>query len=35
VELNGSQLSMEQLKAALGKIDIGKLDSMKTQGVQQ
>jgi hypothetical protein len=34
VELNGSQISMDQLKAALGKIDLGKLD-MKMQGVKQ
>lgn len=34
VELNGSQISMDQLKAALGKIDLGKLDGMKMQGVQ-
>jgi hypothetical protein len=27
--------SMDQLKAALGKIDLGKLDGMKMQGVQQ
>ncbi len=35
VEVNGNQVSMEDLKAALGKIDLGKLDAMKMQGVQQ
>jgi hypothetical protein len=34
VELNGSQISMDQLKAALGKVDVGKLDGMKMLGVQ-
>jgi hypothetical protein len=35
VELKGNQISMDQLKAALGKVDLGKLDGMKMQGVQQ
>jgi hypothetical protein len=35
VELNGNQISMDELKAALGKVDLGKLDGMKMQGVQQ
>jgi hypothetical protein len=34
VELNGNQISMDQLKAALGAVDLGKLDGMKMQGVQ-
>jgi hypothetical protein len=35
VELKGNQISIDQLKAALGKVDLGKLDGMKMQGVQQ
>jgi hypothetical protein len=35
VELNGNEISMDQLKGALGKIDLGKLNGMKMQGVQQ
>ena len=35
VELNGNRISMDQLKAALGMVDLGKLDGMKMQGVQQ
>ena len=34
VEAKGNSVKMDDLKAALGKIDIGKLDGMKTQGVQ-
>ncbi len=35
VEVNGNQVSIEQLKAALGTIDVAKLEGMKMQGVQQ
>ena len=34
VEINGNQISMDELKAALGKLDLGKLDKMNMQGVQ-
>src|SRR5207244_3625129 len=34
VEVKGNSVTMDNIKSALGKIDIGKLDGMKMQGVQ-
>lgn len=34
VEVKGYEVTMDQVKAALGKIDLAKLDGMKTQGIQ-
>ena len=34
VEAQGSDVDMDAIKAALGKVDLRKLDGMKTQGVQ-
>ena len=34
VEANGNGIDMDALKAALGKVDLGKLDGMKGEGVQ-
>lgn len=34
VEAKGYEVTMDQVKAALGKIDLAKLDGMKTQGIQ-
>jgi hypothetical protein len=33
VEVKGHEVTMDQVKAALGKIDLAKLDGMKTQGI--
>lgn len=33
VEVNGSNVEMDAIKAALGKVDLGKLNSMKGEGV--
>jgi hypothetical protein len=34
VEVKGYEVTMDQVKVALGKIDLAKLDGMKTQGIQ-
>ncbi len=34
VEVDGNTVDMDAIKAALGKVDLGKLNSMKGQGVQ-
>ena len=34
VEVKGYEVTMDQVKAALGKIDLAKLDGMKMQGIQ-
>ena len=35
VEVDGNNLPMDGIKAALGKVDLGKLESMKNVGVKQ
>jgi len=35
VEVNGNSIPMDGIKAALGKVDLGKLESMKNVGVKQ
>lgn len=35
VNVKGSEVKMDAIKEALGKLDLAKLDAMKTQGVEQ